>query len=78
VLQFLLRGRGEMVPVDGYFDRATAKALRRYQRSRRLHVDGIAGPHTLKALARGRPELLVTQRVSWTFVSAIALRRLSV
>jgi peptidoglycan hydrolase-like protein with peptidoglycan-binding domain len=60
--------------VDGYFDRATAKALRRYQRSRRLHVDGIAGPHTLKALARGRPELLVR----WTFVSAFALRRLSV
>ena len=74
VLQFLLRRRGEMVPVDGYFDRATAKALRRYQRSRRLHVDGIAGPHTLKALARGRPELLIR----WTFVSAFALRRLSV
>jgi len=74
VLQFLLRRGGQLVPVDGYFDRATAKALRRYQRSRRLHVDGIAGPHTLKALARGRPELLVR----WTFVSAFALRRLSV
>jgi soluble lytic murein transglycosylase-like protein len=45
--------------VDGYFDSATAKALRRYQRSRRLAVDGIAGPHTLRALARGRPGLTI-------------------
>jgi peptidoglycan hydrolase-like protein with peptidoglycan-binding domain len=74
VLQFLLRRRGELVPVDGYFDRATAKALRRYQHARRLHVDGVAGPHTLRALARGRPELLVR----WTFVNVIALRRLRV
>jgi peptidoglycan hydrolase-like protein with peptidoglycan-binding domain len=79
VLQFLLRRRGEMVPVDGYFDGATARALRRYQHSRRLHVDGVAGPHTLRALARGRLELLVDRRVPWwTFVSAFALRRLSV
>jgi peptidoglycan hydrolase-like protein with peptidoglycan-binding domain len=79
VLQFLLRGRGQLVPVDGYFDGATARALRRYQHTRRLHVDGIAGPHTLRTLARGRPELLVARRMPWwTFVSALALRRLSV
>lgn len=57
VLQFLLGRRGALVPVDGYFDRPTARALRRYQRMRKLHVDGIAGRHTLRALARGRPEL---------------------
>ena len=54
VLQFLLARRGLLVPVDGYFDAATARALRRYQRSRRLAVDGIAGPHTLQR-PRARP-----------------------
>ena len=57
VLQFLLARRGALVPVDGYFDRPTAQALRRYQQARRLRVDGVAGTHTLRALARGRPEL---------------------
>ena len=60
VLQFLLARRGVLVPVDGYFDGATSRALRRYQRSRRLHVDGIAGPRTMASLARGRPELAPT------------------
>jgi hypothetical protein len=57
VLQFLLARRGELVPVYGYFDRATERALRRYQRSRRLAADGIAGPITLTRVARGRPWL---------------------
>ena len=63
VLQFLLARRGALVPLDGYFDRPTARALRRYQRARRLHVDGVAGPHTLRALARGRPELAPARHV---------------
>ncbi|MGZ4280793.1 MAG: peptidoglycan-binding protein [Gaiellaceae bacterium] len=57
VLQFLLSRHGALVPVDGYFDAATKRALRGYQRQHRLDVDGVAGPHTLKALAGGRPEL---------------------
>jgi len=57
VLQFLLSRHGALVPVDGYFDPATKRALRGYQRQQRLEVDGVAGPHTLKALAGGRPEL---------------------
>jgi Transglycosylase SLT domain/Putative peptidoglycan binding domain len=57
VLQFLLARRGELVPVYGYFDLATERALRRYQRSRRLSADGIAGPVTLARLGRGRPSL---------------------
>jgi hypothetical protein len=57
VLQFLLARRGELVPVSGYFDGATARALRRYQRARHLQVDGIAGPSTMATLARGRPAL---------------------
>jgi hypothetical protein len=55
VLQFLLARRGELVPVYGYFDRRTEFALRHYQRSRRLAVDGVAGPVTLSALGRGSP-----------------------
>jgi hypothetical protein len=54
VLQFLLARRGALVPIDGYYDRATARAVRRYQRKRRLAVDGIAGPKTMTALANGR------------------------
>jgi Putative peptidoglycan binding domain/Transglycosylase SLT domain len=54
VLQFLLARRGALVPIDGYYDRATQRAVRRYQRKRRLAVDGIAGPKTMTALANGR------------------------
>lgn len=55
VLQFLLARRGALVPIDGYFDGATERAVRRYQRALRLEVDGIAGPLTLRALVRRRP-----------------------
>jgi hypothetical protein len=53
VLQYMLARRGQLVPVYGFFDRATERALRRYQRSRRLAADGVAGPVTISALARG-------------------------
>jgi hypothetical protein len=52
VLQFMLARHGQLVPVYGYFDRATERALRRYQRSRRLAADGVAGPVTISALRR--------------------------
>jgi hypothetical protein len=55
VLQFMLARRGELVPVYGFFDRVTERALRRYQRARRLAVDGVAGPVTLRTLGRGTP-----------------------
>ncbi|MFL5934382.1 MAG: peptidoglycan-binding protein [Gaiellaceae bacterium] len=55
VLQYTLARRGALVPVYGFFDRATERALRRYQRARRLAADGIAGPITISALGRGRP-----------------------
>ena len=53
VLQFMLARRGQLVPIYGYFDRATERALRRYQRSRRLAADGVAGPITLSVISRG-------------------------
>ena len=52
VLQFLLARRGALVPVDGYFDARTERALRRFQHARRLAADGIAGQHTLAAFTR--------------------------
>ena len=57
VLQFLLTRHGALLRVDGHFGAATNRALHGYQRQHRLEVDGIAGPHTLRALAGGRPEL---------------------
>ena len=55
VLQFMLARRGQLVPVYGFFDAATQRALERYQRTRRLAVDGIAGPKTLHALGHATP-----------------------
>jgi len=53
VLEFGLRRHGlPRNAVDGRFTRATATALRRYQRRRGLVPDGIAGLLTFRALAR--------------------------
>jgi hypothetical protein len=56
VLQFLLARRGELVPISGYFDARTARALRRFQRARQIAVDGVAGTRTLAALHSRAPE----------------------
>ena len=54
-LEFRLRRFGlPSRAVDGRFDAATAAALRRFQRSRGLAADGVAGPQTFRALLRGR------------------------
>jgi hypothetical protein len=50
VLQFLLARGGELVPISGYFDARTARALRHYQRAHELSADGVAGRLTLTAL----------------------------
>ena len=53
MLEFRLRRHGlARRAVDGRFTRATAIALRRYQRGHGLTPDGIAGPNTYRALAR--------------------------
>jgi LysM repeat protein len=52
VLEFRLRRHGlHTRAVDGRFTRATAAALRRYQRRHALAADGIAGPRTYRVLA---------------------------
>jgi soluble lytic murein transglycosylase-like protein len=54
-LEFRLRRFGlAQRRIDGQFDAATAAALRRFQQSRGLTPDGIAGVRTIRALARGR------------------------
>jgi soluble lytic murein transglycosylase-like protein len=70
--------------VDGRFDLATQAALRRFQRSRGLTPDGIAGTRTYRALARPvirrtRPVTLVVHvvRPGESFFSIAAHHRVS-
>jgi hypothetical protein len=72
-LQFLLARRGELVPIDGYFDGRTDRALRRFQRARHLAVDGIVGRRTLAAF-RGRAPLAVHPVLVRSIVSTPATR----
>ena len=66
VLQFLLARRGELVPVSGYFDARTERAVRLFQRSRRLATDGVAGSRTLAAFRRPAPTAVKPVLVSAT------------
>jgi peptidoglycan hydrolase-like protein with peptidoglycan-binding domain len=62
-LQFLLARAGHLrlLDVDGHFGASTKAALLRFQRSRGLAVDGIAGPATLTAFGHGRRTPVLTQ-----------------
>lgn len=53
-LQQQLNANGAHLTVDGSFGPLTAAAIRSYQRSHRLSVDGIAGPQTWQSLANQR------------------------
>ena len=70
-LQVALRAYGFYLgPIDGISGRATADAIRAFQRSSRLPVDGIPGSATRRALGRlGRPffgeRTLRRARVGW-------------
>ena len=49
-LQYLLRGRGRNLTVDGIFGPSTDAAVRAFQQQKGLAVDGIVGPATWQAL----------------------------
>jgi len=66
VLQFLLARRGALVPISGYFDARTERAVRRFQKARRLAADGIAGSRTLAAFQRRPPQAVRPVLVSAT------------
>jgi peptidoglycan hydrolase-like protein with peptidoglycan-binding domain len=76
VLQFMLARRGELVPIDGYFDAPTQRAVRRFQRARRLAADGVAGRRTLAAFRRRSPTALRPVLVRRTLAPATRVRTL--
>lgn len=49
-IQFMLAKDTPALVINGYFGHRTVRAVKRFQRSHRLQVDGIAGPLTLRAL----------------------------
>lgn len=72
VLQFLLARRGVATGgIDGVFGWGTKRAVRRYQARVGLHVDGIVGPVTRKALVRGSVRRVTGHRRSTASPAAI-------
>jgi LysM repeat protein len=62
-LQFLLARAGHLrlLDVDGHFGASTKSGLLRFQKTRGLAVDGIAGPATLTAFGHGTRTPVLTQ-----------------
>jgi LysM repeat protein len=62
-LQFLLARAGHLrlYDVDGHFGGATKEGLVRFQRTRRLAVDGVAGPATLTSFGHGTRTPVLTR-----------------
>ncbi|TMJ93921.1 MAG: hypothetical protein E6G67_10970 [Actinobacteria bacterium] len=68
-LQFELAAHGfPSWTFDGIFGRHVERALRRFQRWARLHVDGVAGPATLAALRAPPPAIPLT--LAWPLTMA--------
>jgi LysM repeat protein len=62
-LQFLLARAGHLrlIDVDGHFGASTRAAVARFQRSRGLARDGVAGPATLTSFGHGKRTPVVTK-----------------
>jgi LysM repeat protein len=65
-VQFLLARSGHLrlLDVDGHFGAATKNGLVRFQRTRGLGVDGVAGPATLTSFGHGRRAPVVTRSIA--------------
>lgn len=67
-LQFLLARAGHLrlLDVDGHFGASTKAALLRFQRTRGLGADGLAGPRTLTSFGRSRSMPVVSRSTAAT------------
>lgn len=65
-VQFLLARAGHLrlIDVDGHFGAATKDGLVRFQRTRGLSADGVAGPATLTSFGHGRRAPVVTRSIA--------------
>ena len=72
-LQFLLARAGHLrlLDVDGHFGASTKAALTRFQKTRGLSVDGIAGPATLTAFGSGGSRTPVLTQATATPVAYV-------
>ena len=72
-LQFLLARAGHLrlYEVDGHFGASTKAGLLRFQRTRGLARDGIAGPATLTAFGHGRRTPVLTSATTSSLASYI-------
>jgi peptidoglycan hydrolase-like protein with peptidoglycan-binding domain len=73
-LQYLLRSKGCEIVIDGKFGSQTEGAVKRYQRARKLKVDGIVGAYTWESLvpalrrgSRGDAVRAAQTLVNWHF-----------
>jgi LysM repeat protein len=75
-LQFLLARAGHLrlYNVDGHFGAATKAGLIRFQKTRRLAVDGVAGPATLTSFGHGRSTPVLTSITAATGSGSYVVR----
>jgi soluble lytic murein transglycosylase-like protein len=75
-LQFLLARAGHLrlLDVDGHFGSSTKAGLIRFQRTRHLAADGVAGPATRSALGRGTRTPVVARATSSSAVRSYLVR----